>query len=77
MGRIDVSDFLKEFDETGFPSDFLREYELLECLSQNEINETFLIKSRDDGVLRVAKCYKRKKLSRRKCRKRYSEQFAS
>ncbi|ATW23752.1 serine/threonine protein kinase [Candidatus Formimonas warabiya] len=60
MGRIDVSDFLKEFDETGFPSDFLREYELLECLSQNEINETFLIKSRDDGVLRVAKCYKRK-----------------
>ncbi|OPY62227.1 MAG: Serine/threonine-protein kinase PrkC [Pelotomaculum sp. PtaU1.Bin065] len=60
MEKIDIPDFLKEFDETGLPSDFLRDYELLECLSQNEISETFLIKSKKDGLLRVAKCYKRK-----------------
>lgn len=60
MGRVDISDFLNEFDETGFPPDFLRDYELLECLSQNEIGETFLTKSKKNGVVRIAKCYKKK-----------------
>ncbi len=60
MGKVDISDFLKEFDEAVFPADFLGDYELLECLSQNEISETFLIKSKEDGVLRIAKCYKKK-----------------
>lgn len=60
MKTIDVADFLKEFDETGFPDDFLRDYELLECLSQNQINETFLIKSKSEGMLRIAKCYNKK-----------------
>jgi tRNA A-37 threonylcarbamoyl transferase component Bud32 len=59
MGRTDVTDFLNEFDENGFPPDFLDDYELLECLSHNEINETFLIKSRTDGAKRIVKCYRK------------------
>jgi serine/threonine protein kinase len=53
-------DFLKEFDETGFHPDFLRDFEPLECLSQNEINETFLIKGRKDYAFYIAKCYNKK-----------------
>lgn len=60
MEKVNISDFVREFDETVFPPDFLDDYEPLELLSQTEINETFLIKSRKDGVLKVAKCYSKK-----------------
>lgn len=52
-----VKEFLASFDESRFPSDLLENYELMECLAHNEQAETFLIKERKTGNLRVAKCY--------------------
>lgn len=52
-----VEDFLAGFDESRFPAAFLQRYELLECLAQTEIGETYLIKERQTGVYSVAKCY--------------------
>lgn len=59
MARIEVSEFLNEYDDTWFPPDFLSGYEVLELLSQSRFSETFLIKRKNDGMLYVAKCYDR------------------
>lgn len=55
-----VEDFLAGFDDSRFPAAFLQQYELMECLSHNEIGETFLVKERKTGTQYVAKCYPNK-----------------
>ncbi len=52
-----IEDFMDHFDDSRFPSDFLRDYEMMECLSQNEAGETLLVKDRQTGEHCVAKCY--------------------
>lgn len=49
--------FLKKFDDSQYPQDFLKKYEVMECLSHNETGETFLIREKDSGERFVAKCY--------------------
>lgn len=50
-------DDLAGFDESAYPVDFLREYEMLECLAQNALGETILVKGIQTGRRYVAKCY--------------------
>lgn len=57
-----VDDFLKGFDETRFPKDFLDCYELLECLADNFPNETYLVRNKSTDDLEIAKCYLDKSL---------------
>lgn len=52
-----VEDFLVSFDDSRYPTEFLQRYELMECLSYNEIGETLLVKDRQSGDCYVAKCY--------------------
>lgn len=52
-----INGFLKEFDETQYPVELLKQYELMECLAHNEQGETLLVKERQTGNLQVAKCY--------------------
>ncbi|GAP16017.1 protein containg leucine rich repeat [Longilinea arvoryzae] len=52
-----IAEFLATFDDRRFPVEFLQKYELLECLSHNELGETFLIKDRNNEQHCVAKCY--------------------
>lgn len=52
-----IEEFLGTYDDSRFPEDFLQRYELLECLSSNELGETFLVKEQDTGTHYVAKCY--------------------
>jgi serine/threonine protein kinase len=54
--------FLASFDDSTFPDDFLNTYEPMECLSQNEMGETLLVKNRCNGNYCVAKCYEDKTL---------------
>ncbi len=57
----ELLDGLKVIDEGfsrfGFPPGFLDSYDQLECLSSRKGKDTFLVKSRGDGSLAVAKCY--------------------
>ncbi len=57
-----IEGFLANFDDSRFPGDFLQRYELMECLSHNEIGETLLVKDRQTGEYDVAKCYTDKSL---------------
>lgn len=57
-----VDAFLATYDESRFPEVFLQRYELLECLSHNEMGETVLVKDRQTGERFVAKCYTDKQL---------------
>lgn len=52
-----IEAFLATFDDSRFPKDFLQQYELMECLSRNELGETLLVKDRQTGKHYVAKCY--------------------
>ena len=52
-----MREFLKGFDESRFPEDFLKAFDIIECLSQSEYGETFLVASRENGGYAVAKCY--------------------
>jgi serine/threonine protein kinase len=52
-----IEAFLATFDDSRFPEDFLQRYELIECLSQNEMGETLLVRDRQSGEHYVAKCY--------------------
>ncbi len=47
------------FSRLGYPEDMLEAYDQLECLASHKGRETFLLKSRTDGSLAVAKCYDR------------------
>jgi serine/threonine protein kinase len=62
MTEAFVKTFLDSFDDSRFPGDFLQSYELMECLSDNEMGETLLIKDRQTGEYYVAKCYANKSL---------------
>lgn len=55
-----IDSFLKDFDDSQYPQDFLQEYEVLECFSHNELGETFLVKQRETQHFYVAKCYPKK-----------------
>lgn len=52
-----IEAFLTSYDDSRFPQDFLQQYELMECLSHNELGETLLVKDRKTGTHYVAKCY--------------------
>lgn len=46
-------------DETDYPPELIRNYELLECFSEKENTRTLLASSREDGQYCVVKCYLR------------------
>lgn len=52
-----IENFLETFDDHNYPDEFLQTYEILECLSSNEMGETLLIKERQTGECHVAKCH--------------------
>lgn len=52
-----VAEFLESFNEQRYPVEFLAKFELMECLAQNELGETLLVKDRETGEYFVAKCY--------------------
>lgn len=52
-----VNDILNAFDDSAYPSGFLKKYVQLECLACSHGTETFLVKQKIDGKLYVAKCY--------------------
>ncbi len=45
-----------EIQTTNYPKDFLRRYEVIQCLGQSETSETLLIKEKQTDDLCVAKC---------------------
>lgn len=45
------------FEDSVYPEEFLRQYEMLECLSASKDAETLLVKSRDTELPYIAKCY--------------------
>lgn len=57
MNRETFDDFLKSLDNGRFPKDFLQKYEPMECLAQNQMGETLLVRDRQAGTYFVAKCY--------------------
>ncbi len=52
-----IEQFLTEFDDSCYPEEFLKKYELIECLTHNEMGETLLVKDWLTGENFVAKCY--------------------
>lgn len=52
-----VTGFIKSFDDSYFPESFRNTYEPMECLSNNEMCETLLVKHRKTGEYFVTKCY--------------------
>jgi serine/threonine protein kinase len=56
MGRACIEDFLKGFDDSAYPDSFLETYEVMECLAENLNVDTFLVRHRQAGELRIAKC---------------------
>jgi len=52
-----VAEFLESFNEQRYPVEFLAKFELMECLAQNELGETLLVKDIETGEYFVAKCY--------------------
>ncbi len=56
MDREIINDFLKGFDDNYYPKNFLEKYEPVECLAQNQMGETLLVRDRFDTDY-IAKCY--------------------
>lgn len=52
-----VTGFVKSFDDSYFPESFKNTYEPMECLSNNQMCETLLVKHRKTGEYFVTKCY--------------------
>lgn len=52
-----VTDILNNFDDSEYPSGFMKKYVQMECLACSHGIETFLVKQKNDGKLYVAKCY--------------------
>jgi serine/threonine protein kinase len=52
-----IEQFLAGFDDSCYPEEFLKKYELIECLAHNEMGETLLVKDWQTGENYVAKCY--------------------
>jgi len=61
MSDLDAKEFLAEYEKNKFPQEFLAKYEPLECLSQNELSETLLVKDVHTGTHYVCKCYSKDK----------------
>ncbi len=57
-----IDNFLRDFDDSRYPIDFLQNYETLECLANNQMGETLLVKEKQTGNFCVAKCYSDKSL---------------
>ncbi|MEN6314150.1 MAG: serine/threonine-protein kinase [Clostridiaceae bacterium] len=57
MTETIADEFLKVFDESRFPRDFLQMYEPMECMAHNQMGETLLVRDRQTGSFFVAKCY--------------------
>lgn len=51
-----LKEFLNEFEMHYYPDSFLQKYEPLECLANNQMGETLLVKDRFNKFF-VAKCY--------------------
>ncbi len=62
MDELLLQSLSEEFDCDRYPSEFLAEYEPMECLAHNEAGETLLVKSKQTGVRFVTKCYTAKDL---------------
>ena len=62
MDRAFIRDFLAGFDDSRYPTDFLADYEAMECLSVGDAGETLLVKNRRTGGYDIAKCYTDKSL---------------
>ena len=54
-----VEDMTSVLSESGYPQDFLAEYDQMECLASGGGRETFLVRNKDSGQYAVAKCYDR------------------
>lgn len=52
-----IENFEASFDDSRFPSDFMQNYELMECFSHNDMGETFFVKDRHTSDYYVTKCY--------------------
>lgn len=57
MTNAFIEPFLTNYDDNRYPAPFLDQYEMMECLANNEFGETFLIKDRHSGENCIAKCY--------------------
>jgi hypothetical protein len=57
MDKVLLDEFLCSFDDSRYPPGFLQDYETLECLSNNPVGETLLVKDRQTDQLFIAKCY--------------------
>ena len=62
MDKALLDEFLCSFDDSRYPAGFLQDYETLECLSNNPVGETLLVKDRQTDQLFVAKCYSNQSL---------------
>lgn len=60
MTEAFIEDFLATYDDSRFPGDLLQHYELMECLSSNQMGETLVVKDRLTGKFYIAKCYTQK-----------------
>ena len=54
-----VANMESVFAESGYPQDFLAEYDQMECLASHTGRETFLVRRKSDGGTAVATCYDR------------------
>ncbi len=52
-----IETFLANYNDSRYPVHFLEQFEMMECLANNEFGETFLIKDRRSGENCIAKCY--------------------
>jgi serine/threonine protein kinase len=57
LGANDIAEFLAEYQDPGYPVEFVQQYEMIECLSHNDFGETFLIKDRCTKTVLIAKVY--------------------
>ena len=58
MSKSPMEDFLESFEVlNGYPDKFIERYEPLECLANNQMGETLLVKDRLSGEYSIVKCY--------------------
>ena len=55
-----IQEINKTIESLGYPSDFECLYDQIECLKSSSGRETFLIKSKENDNLYIAKCYDKK-----------------
>ena len=52
-----AAEIKEQFDEFGFPEEFLASFDQLECLAHHQNRETFIVRDKISGEICVAKCY--------------------